>query len=94
MRMNSKKCSGYYKMTKSTQVIRDDDNYFGHCPIPEHENYYLNIGRGHWMVCDECKIKWFIGANLFSSWREENKGTWRANAKRIKDYQEIDTQGE
>jgi hypothetical protein len=81
-------------MTKSTPVIRDDDNYFGHCPIPEHENYYLNIGRGHWMVCDECKIKWFIGANLFSSWREENKGTWRTNAKRIKDYQGIDTQGE
>lgn len=79
-------------MTKKSKkhLVIDDKNYFGHCDVPEHDNYYLNIGRGHWMVCDSCKISWFIGANLFSSWREQNRDVWEANAERIKNYNEID----
>ena len=42
------------------------------------------------MVCDECKIKWSMGENLFSSWRQQNKTTWRANAEKIKDYAEVE----
>jgi len=79
-------------MTKKNvkTLVFDGENYFGHCSVPEHDNYYLNIGRGHWMVCDKCKIKWFIGANLFSSWRGQNRNIWEANAERIKNYDEID----
>ena len=66
-----------------------DEHCFGHCPFPKHENYYLNIGRGHWMVCDKCKITWMIGANLFSSWRQENETIWRANSERIKEYKVV-----
>ena len=67
-------------------IVTDDDNYWGHCTVDSHENFYLNIGKGHWMVCHECKIKWFIGANLFSSWRQENRAIWIANSVMIKDY--------
>lgn len=78
------------KMKTSQQLIFDEEkNYFGHCPFPEHENYCLNIGRGHWMVCDTCKIKWFIGSNLFGSWRYENEDIWEANSEKIKDYKDL-----
>jgi len=77
-------------MAETKTVVFNDDDYFGHCPIPEHENYYLNVGRRHWMVCDKCKITWFIGANLFSSWRQQNKAIWRKNAEIIMEYTEID----
>ena len=78
------------KKDQSKTVVFDDKDYFGHCSFTEHENHYLNIGRGHWMVCDKCELKWFIGENLFSSWREENEDIWKANADRIKDYRELD----
>ena len=66
-----------------------NDDYFGHCPVRGHENYYLNLGRAHWMVCDECKIKWLVGENLFSSWRTEDRETWRQNFERLNRYREV-----
>ena len=74
-------------------VFDEEENYWGHCPHPEHENYYLNIGRGHWMVCDKCKIKWFIGSNLFSSWREENEEIWKSNSEKIYGHRELTGSG-
>jgi hypothetical protein len=76
---------------KRIEVVCDDEHYFGHCPVPGHENHCLNIGRSHWMVCDQCKIKWLIGENLFRSWREEGQDIWKANAERITDYKEVNT---
>jgi len=76
-------------MAETNSLIFNEQNYFGHCPFPEHENYYLNIHREHWMVCDKCKIKWCMGENLFSSWRTENMAKWKANFMRIKNYKEI-----
>ena len=78
-------------MSMPKEIIFDDDeNYFGHCPVPDHENCYRNIGRSHWMVCDTCRIKWFMGENLFSSWRSQSEETWKANAETIKEYEELD----
>ncbi len=70
-------------------MVESNDDYFGHCPVPGHENYYLNVGRAHWMVCDECRIKWLIGANLFSSWRTESRQIWQQNFEKMKDYKEV-----
>ena len=77
-------------MNKSKPVEFNDEHYFGHCSCPEHENHYLNIGRCHWMICNKCKIKWFIGENLFSSWREQNENIWRENEEKIRNYREVD----
>ena len=77
-------------MTESQAVLFNDHHYFGHCAMPGHDNYYLNIGRAHWMVCDKCRIKWLIGANLFSSWRYQNPDVWRANEVKLRKYREID----
>jgi len=77
-------------MTESEAVVFNDDHYFGHCAVPEHENYYMNVERAHWMVCDKCQIKCLIGANLFSSWRYQNDDVWQANEVKLRKYREID----
>jgi hypothetical protein len=58
------------------------DGYFGLCPHCQNNDGYVNVGRGHWFVCDEHKVMWFAGANLFSSCldetEEEQRRAWAA----------------
>jgi hypothetical protein len=54
-----------------------DGGFFGSCPHCKNADGYLNIGRGHWMFCDEHRTRWFIGTNLFSSWRDETEAEQR-----------------
>ena len=84
-----KEMFGSYKMVESKPVVFNDEHYFGHCSTLEHDNYYLNVHRAHWMVCDKCRIKWLIGANLFSSWRKQNEIIWNANAEKLRKYREV-----
>ena len=79
-----------FKIAEAKPVVFDDDHYFGHCSVSEHDNFCLNIGRAHWMVCDECRIKWFIGENLFSSWRRQNQMIWNENSERLKEYETVE----
>jgi hypothetical protein len=46
------------------------DAHFGVCPICHRTNGFLNDGRDHWFVCETHMMKWHVGNNLFSSWRE------------------------
>jgi hypothetical protein len=41
------------------------------------------------MACDKCRIKWLIGANLFSSWRYQIPDAWVANEAKLREYREI-----
>jgi hypothetical protein len=50
-----------------------NDGYFGLCPHCHKTNGYINVSRSHWFLCDEHKVKWCVGCNLFSSWREESE---------------------
>ena len=72
-----------YKIT-----FDDDKNYFGHCPIMEHENYVLNIFKNHWMYCEQCKTRWLVGSNLFGSWRHETEEIWKNNFRKIKSFKD------
>ena len=49
-----------------------------------------NVHRVHWMACDEHRVKWWIGSNLFSGWRHEDEGKWEANRAALRDYREIE----
>jgi hypothetical protein len=51
---------------------------FGLCPHC-HKIDGDYVGRSHWFLCDEHKVKWLVGANLFSSWRHETEEEqWQA----------------
>ena len=44
-----------------------------------HETRMFNIGRGHYIACDKCRTYIFVGSNLMSCWRQENKDIWQDN---------------
>ena len=67
----------------------DVDNYFGKCPECGSNDGYLNVERDHWFVCDQHKIKWYVGSNLFSGWRDESPEDWERNRKLLATYREI-----
>ena len=47
-------------------------DYWGVCPLCHRTDGYINIGKGHWYYCREHKNRWFIGSNLFSTWRDQS----------------------
>jgi hypothetical protein len=64
---------GGKRETMKSDTTLADDGYFGLCPHCHKTNGYINVGRSHWFLCDEHKVKWCAGANLFSGWREETE---------------------
>jgi len=65
--MKSFKCSQLAR--ESLSVISYFKKHFGGCPQCRLSNGFRSIGRDHWYYCDEHRMKWWIGSNLFSSWR-------------------------
>jgi len=55
-----------------------------------HQVRMFNIGRGHFVACDKCKTYIFVGSNLMSNWREENKDIWRKNSDSVKGHKFIE----
>jgi hypothetical protein len=64
-------------------------NYFGSCPECGNADRYLNFHRDHWFVCDEHEVRWWVGSNLFSSWRDETEEDWEANGQLLMGYRQV-----
>jgi hypothetical protein len=54
-----------------------------------HKTRLFNIERGHYVACDECKNYIFVGSNLMSGWRQENRDIWQSNYDSVKGYKFI-----
>ena len=54
-----------------------------------HRTRLFNISRGHYVACDRCRTYIFVGANLMSNWRQEDKDIWQKNQGSVKGYQLI-----
>jgi hypothetical protein len=67
------------------------DDYFGVCPHCGKTDGYINIGRSHWMFCREHRVKWWIGSNIFSSWRYQTEAEQEAqyNALSFGDFRDL-----
>src|SRR5262249_10296163 len=63
-----------------------DDAYWGVCPFCLRHDGYLNLGRSHWFVCHADRVRWSVGENLFSTWRQETNDDWNENWERIGTY--------
>lgn len=50
----------------------------------------MNVRAEHWIVCDAHKVKWRIGSNLFSCWKDENESVWLRNAERFLGYSKVE----
>jgi hypothetical protein len=51
----------------------EDEEYWGVCPVCHLSPQWLNIGAGHWCYCPQHRLRWFVGANLFSPWKYETE---------------------
>ena len=69
-------------------AIRKND-YWGLCPKCKGEPLFRNISRYHWAACDKHRVKWCIGENLFSGWRDETLDTWEANELELSEYRGV-----
>jgi len=67
------------------------DSGFGTCPICREDDGFLNIEATHWFVCHTHQVKWRVGSNLFSGWREEDAETWFSNELLLTDYREVES---
>jgi hypothetical protein len=65
------------------------DEYFGGCPVCGRVDRLLNVGADHWFVCDADLTRWWIGTNLFSTWREDTPETWARNADDLRGFVEV-----
>lgn len=64
--------------------------YFGLCPICGQTDGYLNIHRDHYFVCHQHKLRWLVGSNLFSTWRDEGPEVWQENNDLLSGYRMIE----
>ena len=60
-------------MANNLTKQRAADACFGSCPVCGGSDGHINVGRSHWFRCDEHKVAWCIGSNLFSAWRDETR---------------------
>jgi hypothetical protein len=53
-------------------------NYFGMCPTCRSNDGHINVGKAHWFFCQEHRVTWMVGVNLFSTWHGETEAEQRA----------------
>jgi hypothetical protein len=51
----------------------DLDDHFGLCPKCHETDGFVNAGKSHFFICKVHKLYWFVGANFFSSWKEQTE---------------------
>jgi hypothetical protein len=66
------------------------EEYFGVCPQCAKNDGYLNVRRAHWMVCHTHRVRWWVGENLFSTWKMESEGDWAENHAILARYAEVE----
>ncbi|HBG27630.1 MAG: hypothetical protein A2Y10_15670 [Planctomycetes bacterium GWF2_41_51] len=54
--------------------------------IHGHPIRLFNLSRGHYVTCDTCRSYTFVGENLMSGWRNENKDIWQRNFDSVRGY--------
>lgn len=55
--------------------------------IHGHETRLFNIGRSHFVACDQCRTFIYVGSNLMSNWRRKNKEAWQKNRESVDGYE-------
>jgi hypothetical protein len=64
-------------------------SYFGGCPSCGRNDGLYNLCNEHWLVCHTHKVRWTIGSNIFSGWRDEAAQEQRERWTVVADYKDI-----
>jgi hypothetical protein len=72
-------------------VRRFQSYYWGVCPecgrLPDK---WLNVGANHWLVCLDHEVRWRVGANLFSDWKDETEDIHQVNAEFLSTFRVVE----
>jgi len=55
-----------------------------------HKTRLFNIGRDHFVACDDCRAFIHVGSNLMSNWRQEGEAEWCRNKERVRGYELVE----
>lgn len=61
----------------------------GSCPKCGKSDGYVNLGKEHWFICREHKMKWFIGSNLFEGWKNQTVAQTLGIESLLEGYTEV-----
>ena len=64
----------------------------GKCPYCGGNDGFLNVGRTHWFVCHKCGVRWWLGCDLYPTWKSETEEDWSRNAKLLQGYKQVEPQ--
>src|SRR5271168_5516417 len=51
--------------------------WLGGCPHCDCNDGMINIGKSHWVYCKTHMVRWTIGTNIFSGWRDQTEAEQR-----------------
>lgn len=63
--------------------------YITGCPLCGKNDGYVNTGAKHWIICQEHKIKWLLGENLFEGWQNQTIFQYHDNLEILAEYTEV-----
>jgi hypothetical protein len=71
--------------TTTTNRQEEEESYFGVCPVCLHTDGPLFDGEILWYICEEDRLKWYVGNGKFTGEKNE---TWERNAQELADFEE------
>jgi hypothetical protein len=73
--------------------ITSNGDLNGECPqCHSVGNGFRNYGKHNWVTCERCRVGWYVGYNLFSTWKQETKEDWERNGEYLSGFKLIDHQ--
>jgi hypothetical protein len=68
-----------------TQAMEVDD-YWGGCPQCGRNDGCHSVGPDHWYICRDHRVKWWVGSNLFSTWKHLTPAEQRRNRDELSGF--------
>lgn len=66
------------------------ESHFGVCPRCKKRGELLNVERSHFFACHKHRCYWYVGFNLFLSWKKETWASWEKNDKLLRTYKPVE----
>jgi len=76
----------YFPVDKYEWVL---NHFYGCCDVCSGGDDSFNIHKDNYGCCTKHKRYWLMGANVESSWKNENEHIWEENKKKYGGYKKI-----
>jgi hypothetical protein len=67
-----------------------NNEFWGGCPHCHICDNIVTVNHNDYGVCNEHRVFWYFGTNLFSDWRDEPPGTSQGHVSRLEHYDKVE----